>query len=166
MAYTSLLMTFAGEDPTNQIFPLAVDGDGVIYHSPALPEPITVVGQPTLRLALILDQPDVDLCVYLHEIRPDGQSIFVSSDMARVSRSMAQGDLRVGELAIVDISDMRFCSRTLGPGSRLRLTIRSAWSALTLPSGDGRHSHPPVTVRIVHRADNPAVLTLPLGASD
>jgi predicted acyl esterase len=164
MAYTSLLMTFAGEDPTNQIFPLAVDGDGVIYHSPALPEPMTVVGQPALRLALILDQPDVDLCVYLHEIRPDGQSIFVSSDLARASRSNSQGTLRGGELAIIDISDMRFCSRTVGAGSRLRLTVRSAWSSLTLPSGDGRYDHPPVTVRIVHRADTPATLTLPLGS--
>jgi predicted acyl esterase len=166
LAYTSLLMSHAGNDPTNQMFPLAVDGDGVVYHSPALVQPVTVVGKPSLRLVAIPDRPDVDLCILVHEIRPDGQSIFMSSDLIRVSRCVPEGALRVGELNVIDIADFRFCSRTLGAGSRLRLTVRSAWSSLTLPGVDGRYTHPAVTLRIVHRADDPAVLTMPLGASD
>ena len=45
------------------------------------------------------------------------------------------------------------------------LTVRSAWSSLTLPSADGLRNHPPVTLRVLHRVDDPAVLTLPLGRS-
>ena len=55
-------------------------------------------------------------------------------------------------------------ARELGRGSRLRLTIRAAWSPLILPGSDGLTSHPVVTVQLVHRATDPAVLTLPLGA--
>ena len=64
----------------------------------------------------------------------------------------------------VDLTDFRFCSRELGRGSRLRLTIRAAWSPLILPGSDGLTSHPVVTLQLVHRATDPAVLTLPLGA--
>ena len=45
------------------------------------------------------------------------------------------------------------------------MTVRSAWSSLTLPSADGLRNHPPVTLRVLHRVDDPAVLTLPLGRS-
>jgi len=164
-AYNSLIMTHAGEDPTNQAFVVSLDGDGVVYHSPALAEPMTVVGKPTLCLALIPDGPDVDVCILVHEVRPDGQSIFVSSDLVRLGRCVASGALRVGEVNLVDISDFRFCSRTLGQGSRLRLTIRSAWSSLTVPSADGRYGHPAVRLRIVHRVDSPALLTVPIGST-
>jgi len=45
----------------------------------------------------------------------------------------------------------------------VRLTVRSAWSSLTLPSADGLRDHPPVTLQVLHRADDPTVLALPLG---
>jgi hypothetical protein len=68
-----------------------------------------------------------------------------------------------GEENEVDITDFGFCARQLARGSRLRLTVRAAWSPLILPASDGLTLHPVVTLAIVHRAADPAVLTLPLG---
>ena len=65
----------------------------------------------------------------------------------------------------MDISDFRFCSRELATGSRLRLTIRAGWSTMSLPAADGLTAHPAVTLMLVHRAGDPAVLTLPIGAT-
>jgi len=167
-AYNSLLMTHAGNDPTNQIFTVSIDGEGVIYHSAPLIEPLALIGKPALRLRVIPDADDADVLVLLHEVRPDGQTILLSSDLIRLSlrdRGREPQPLVAGEENEVDITDFRFCSREVGRGSRLRLTVRSAWSTLTFPDADGLTSHPAVTLRLVHRATQPAVLTLPLGSS-
>lgn len=165
LSYNSLVMTHAGEDPTNQVFIVTIEGEGLIYHSPVLTEPLTVIGNPSLRLVVVPDAADTDVMVLMHEVRPDGQSIFVSSELVRLSTCLRQAreGLRVGEPNTIDLTDLRFCSRQFGVGSRVRLTVRSAWSSLTLPSGDGLRNHPAVTLRVLHRADDPAVLTLPLG---
>jgi putative CocE/NonD family hydrolase len=166
LAYNSLLMTQGGNDPTNQLFTVSVDGEGVVYHSAPFTEPLTVTGKPALRLRVVPDAEDADLSIMLHEVRQDGQTIFLSSDLIRLSRRDRGGDplpLVAGEENEVDITDFRFCARELARGSRLRLTIRAAWSPLILPAADGLTSHPAVTLLLVHRADDPAVLTLPLG---
>ena len=167
LAYNSLLMTQGGNDPTNQLFTVSIDGEGVIYHSAPLADPLTLTGKPALRLRVIPDAEDADLSILLHEVRPDGQTIFLSSDLIRLSLRDRGGEpqpLVPGEENEVDITDFRFCSRELGRGSRLRLTIRAAWSPLILPGSDGLTSHPVVTLQLVHRATDPAVLTLPIGA--
>ena len=164
-AYNSLLMTQGGNDPTNQIFTVTVDGNGLIYHSNPLEAPVTMVGKPKLSLEIIPDQPDADLSVLLHEIRPDGSSIFLSSELARLSRfnTTTQGSLLVGERNVIVLDDFRFCSREIQRGSRLRLTIRSPWSALIIPKADGLLDHPEVNLRVLHSKDSPTKLTMPLG---
>ena len=164
-AYNSLLMTQGGNDPTNQIFTVTVDGNGLIYHSDPFEAPVTITGKPKLSLEIIPDQPDADLSVLLHEIRPDGSSIFLSSELARLSRfnTTSQGSLLVGERNVIVLDDFRFCSRTIAQGSRLRLTIRSPWSALIIPNGDGLLDHPEVNLRVLHSKDSPTKLTMPLG---
>jgi predicted acyl esterase len=164
-AYNSLLMTQGGNDPTNQIFTVTVDGNGLIYHSAPFDEPVTMVGKPKLSLEIIPDQPEADLSVLLHEIRPDGSSIFVSSELARLSRfnATAPGTLLVGERNVIVLDDFRLCSRAIAKGSRLRLTIRSPWSALIIPNGDGLLNHPAVNLRVLHSKDSPTKLIMPLG---
>jgi predicted acyl esterase len=164
-AYNSLMMTQGGNDPTNQVFSMNVDGDGLIYHSAPFSTQIDVVGKPKLRLVVIPDQTDADLSILLHEIRPDGSAIFLSSDLVRLSRcnTTAEGTLLVGEENVIDIDDFRFCSRTLQQGSRLRLTVRSPWSALIFPNADGLRDHPEVNLRILHRKDQPTQLFMPRG---
>ena len=164
-AYNSLLMTQGGNDPTNQIFTVTVDGNGLIYHSYPFEAPVTMAGKPSLSLEIIPDQPEADLSVLLHEIRPDGSSIFLSSELARLSRfnTTAKGSLLVGEPNVIVLDDFRFCSREIQQGSRLRLTIRSPWSALIIPNGDGLLDHPEVNLRVLHSKDSPTKLTMPLG---
>ena len=164
-SYNSLLMTQGGNDPTNQIFTVTVDGNGLIYHSAPFEAPVTMVGKPKLSLEIIPDQPEADLSVLLHEIRPDGSSIFLSSELARLSRfnTTAQGSLLVEERNVIVLDDFRFCSRTIAQGSRLRLTIRSPWSALIIPNGDGLLDHPEVNLRVLHSKDSPTKLTMPIG---
>ena len=164
-AYNSLLMTQGGNDPTNQIFTVTVDGNGLVYHSAPFDEPVTMVGKPKLSLEIIPDQPEADLSVLLHEIRPDGSSIFVSSELARLSRfnTTAPGTLLVGERNVIVLDDFRLCSRAISKGSRLRLTIRSPWSALIIPNGDGLLNHPEVNLRVLHTKDSPTKLIMPLG---
>jgi len=167
LAYNSLLMTQGGNDPTNQLFTVSLDGEGVVYHSAPIQEPVTLTGKPALRLRIIPDAEDADLSILLHEVRQDGQAIFLSSDLIRLSlrdRGGAPQPLRPGEENEVDITDFRFCARELARGSRLRLTIRAAWSPLILPASDGLTTHSAVTLVLVHRALTPAGLTLPLGA--
>lgn len=169
LAYNSLLMTQGGNDPTNQLFTVSLDGEGVVYHSAPFPEPFTVVGKPALRLRVVPDADDADLSILMHEVRQDGQVIFLSSDLIRLSlrdRGGVPQPLVPGEENEVVISDFRFCSRELATGSRLRLTIRAAWSPLILPASDGLTSHPAVTLVLVHRAEDPAVLTLPNGTPE
>jgi predicted acyl esterase len=163
--YNSLLLTQAGNDPTNQIFTVSVNGNGLVYHSDPFEEPLTIVGKPKLSLEIIPDQPEADLSVLLHEIRPDGSSIFLSSELARLGRfnTTAQGTLLVGERNVIVLDDFRFCSRTIGQGSRLRLTVRSPWSALIIPNGDGLLDHPEVNLRVLHSKDSPTKLIMPLG---
>jgi predicted acyl esterase len=160
--FHSLLGVAQGADPTDQIFSVTVDGDGVTYHSRPLDAPLTLVGEPSLRLIVVPDQPETDLCALLHEVRTDGSAILLSTDLVRMSRcSAGDAPIRVGEENLLELNGFRFVSRTLAPGSRLRLTLRSAWSSMTFPSVD--FAQVPVTLIVRHGPDT--TLTLPLGES-
>jgi hypothetical protein len=45
----------------------------------------------------------------------------------------------------------------------LRLTVRSPWSALIIPNGNGLLDHPEVNLRVLHSKDSPTKLIMPLG---
>jgi len=64
MAYNSLLMTELGNDPTNQVFTVSLDGEGVVYHSAPLGEPLPLTGKPALRLRVVPDADDADLSIW------------------------------------------------------------------------------------------------------
>jgi putative CocE/NonD family hydrolase len=167
LAYDDLMMAQAGNDPTNQIFTLTVEGDGVVYHSRPLEEACPIVGRPSLTLRVVPDAADADLLVLLHVILPSGEALFLSSALLRLSRREGNGTVRPlvpGVEQELDVTTFRFCARVLPEGARLRLTVRSAWSTFSLPSADGRRDHPAVHLRLVHRRDAPSALTLPVGA--
>ncbi len=160
MDYHSFMGVQFGPDPTNQIFSVTLDGDGLVYHSRPLTAPLTVVGFPALRLVVIPDRHDTDLSVVLHEIRPDGSAVLVSTEVVRMSRCIADGEgVRVGEENVLDLTGFRFTSRTLGAGSRLRLTLSAAWSTFMYPSPDLAD----VPVELIVRHGPNTQLTLPLG---
>lgn len=165
--YVDLMMAQAGSDPTSQFFSVTVDGDGVVYHSRPFDRECSVVGRPSLRLRAVCDADDADLLVLLHVVLPSGDAVFLSSDLLRLSRREGGGTIRrlsPGVEEDIDISTFRFTARVLPAGARVRLTVRSAWSTVSLPSGDGLRDHPAVHLRIVHSSAAPSVLRLPLGA--
>ena len=160
MDYHSFMGVQLGPDPTDQIFSVTLNGDGLVYHSRPLAAPLNVVGFPSLRLVVIPDQHDTDLSVVLHEIRPDGSAILVSTEVVRMSRCIADGEgVRVGQENALDLTGFRFTSRTIGAGSRLRLTLTAAWSTFMYPSPDLAD----VPVELIVRHEPTTQLTLPLG---
>ena len=162
MNYHSLLAVAHGADPTDQIFSVAIDGDGVAYHSRPLKTTLTLVGEALLGLVIVPNQSDTDLCVLLHEVRTDGSAILLSSDLVSLSRCSLDGaPMRVGEENVLELTGFRFVSRTLAPGSRLRLTLRSAWSSFTYPAAEGAST--PVSLIVRHGPNT--TLTLSLGES-
>lgn len=162
MNFPSLLATLVGAHPTDQVFSISVDGDGLVYHSPPIKEPLVLIGIPSLRLIVVPDQPDADICAILHEVRPDGEAILLSAESVRMSRCTAGGaSVVVGEENVLELADFRFVCRTLGPGSRLRLTLRSAWSSMLPPGGDDPSSMA-ATLIVRHRPET--CLVLPLGS--
>lgn len=159
----SLQGVTSGADPCEQVFSIAIDGDGLVYHSRALDAPLTLVGIPALRLVVVPDRPDVDLAILLHEVRPDGSALFLSAESMRLSHALPEGaDVRVGDENTVEFDDLRFISRTIGAGSRVRLTLRSAWSSMNPSTVDGVTGEP-ITLIVRHGPDT--TLTLPLGES-
>ncbi|MBU6245729.1 MAG: hypothetical protein KGP12_11000 [Actinomycetales bacterium] len=167
LAYDDLMMVQAGNDPTNQLFTLSVDGEGVVYHSRPLEQACPIIGRPSLRLRVVSDAVDTDLLVLVHGILPSGDAVFLSSALLRLSRRDVNGTVRPmvpGVEQELDIITFRFCARVLPVGARLRLTVRSAWSTFSLPSADGRRDHPAVHLRLVHRRGAPSSLTLPVGS--
>jgi uncharacterized protein len=167
LSYNNLMMTQGGNDPTNQVFSVSLAGEGVVYHTAMLDEPIAVTGTPRLRLSVTCSGDDFDLAVLLHEIRPDGGAIFVSSHLLRLSWRDG-GDTRdlllPDEPADLDITDFRWAARTIATGSRLRLTIRDASSIFLSSDPEGRSTEVR-ELRIHHRQSAPFVLTVPLATA-
>ena len=162
----NFLMSLAGNDPTNPRLVADIDGQGVVYTSSVLTEGITILGEPQLHLRVVCDQPDADLAVLLHEITPQGESIFLSSDLLRLSCRHLDGThdyLEPGVPTDVTFRQFKWCQRTVQPGSRLRVAIRHAYAIQLTPYAHGRPDDAPVAhVRIEHRADVAPRLDLPI----
>jgi uncharacterized protein len=101
-------------------------GDGVAYHTTPLPGDLEISGTPHLVLWLALDAPDADLAATLYEIRPDGQSISLTSELIRARYRDSTGiatAVRPGAIARYDFTGFTWFSRRVERGSRLRLVI-------------------------------------------
>jgi len=164
----SFVHVVGGNDPTNPRFVLDLDGQGVVYTSSVLADDVSIVGEPQLHLRLVCDRPDADLAVLLHEVTPMGDSIFLSSDVLRLSCRELDGSHRYlvpGEPTDVSFAAMKWCTRTVRAGSRLRLAVRHAYAIQLTPYPHGRPAAAPAAhVRILHDAASAPRLVLPTGA--
>ncbi|MFC4819303.1 CocE/NonD family hydrolase [Dokdonella ginsengisoli] len=148
-------------------------GAGVVYHGQALPEAVELSGTPKATLWISLDVPDVDFQATLHEIRPDGSAVALSSMMlrARYRESLAKAArIPPGEVLRYDFDRFNFVSRRLAQGSRLRLVVRavnslqfqknyhSGGDVSDETAADARTAH----VRIYHDREHPSAIELPL----
>jgi putative CocE/NonD family hydrolase len=151
-------------------------GAGVVYHSELLPEALELSGAPKASLWLSMDVPDTDLQVMIHEIRPDGSAVLLSSSMlrARFRESLASAQaVPSGQILRYDFDRLPFVSRRLAQGSRLRMVLRAVNSIQfeknynsggdvadeTAKSAHAAH------VLVYHDAAHPSAIELPLRRS-
>jgi putative CocE/NonD family hydrolase len=108
----------------NQEF--AFQKDKLIYHSPPLKEDIEVAGYVKLTVFLSMNVPDTDLQMALYEIKPNGKSIGLASDMvrARFRNSLSKAELvKPGRVYPFVFDQPFFFARKIPKGSCLRLII-------------------------------------------
>jgi len=159
---------------TDQTTALNLFGAGLIYQSEPMADPTELSGSVKLVLWLSMDVSDTDLAVVLYEIRPDGSTVQLTSDLmrARYRESMSEAKLvKPGAVEKYDFSGFTFFSRQLAKGSRLRLLIASpntrnleknynSGGVVAEESGkDAKTAH----VKLFHDAEHASYLELPIG---
>lgn len=166
----------ATEDPsglTDQSV-LYAGGPQLVYHTAAFDRPTEISGFFKLDAWLAIDQPDTDFIATVYEIRADGSSVQLSSDVMRARYRASKREpklIATKEPLQYTFSGFTFMSRELAKGSRLRLRlapINSIYSEKNYNSGkpvaeqtmqDAR----PVTVKLYHDRAHPSALYVPFG---
>ncbi|HPS76959.1 MAG TPA: CocE/NonD family hydrolase [Thermoanaerobaculaceae bacterium] len=127
--------------------------DVLVFSSPVLTRPLTVVGPLRARLWVQSDTPDLDLAVRLTDVYPDGRSMLVTDGMARAR--MRCGDdrecfLSPGEPAelLVELTSTALVFNT---GHRLRLSVSgSNWPRFEVNPNHGGDLNSPGAARVAH----------------
>src|ERR1043166_4628854 len=68
---------------TDQHSALNLYGEGAIYHSAPMPKDTELTGFVRFTASIAMDVPDSDFAVSLYEIKPDGSSVQLTSDLMR-----------------------------------------------------------------------------------
>lgn len=159
---------------TDQRLAYALRGKSLVYHTAPFERDTEVSGFFKLSAWLAIDQPDTDFVVSVFEIRPDGSSVFLTSD---VQRARYREDSRAAKLVTTreplryDFAGFTFTSRMLRQGSRLRLAIgpvNSIYSQKNFNSGgdvsaETMRDARAVTVKLYHDRAHQSALFVPLG---
>lgn len=103
-----------------------LDGDGLVYETPAFRHPANIVGRPDLTLQMAVDAPDADFRAQLYEVKQDGSVVFLAQDQirARYREDPSRASLLTpGRFEEYRFNQFPFVARTLAAGSRIRLVI-------------------------------------------
>lgn len=150
-------------------------GNQLIYHTAAFTQNTDLAGFFAFDAWLALDQPDTDFWVSVYEIRPDGSSVFLSSDGMRAryrDNPRKATAVEPGKVERYRFDDFSFVARTIGKGSRLRLVfgaVDSPYAQRNYNSGgvvadeSAKDAHS-VTVTLYHDAEHPSALSVPIAA--
>lgn len=159
---------------TDQRYPLNLFGNGVVYHTDPIPEGIEVTGHARFAVWISLDAPDTDFDVSLYEVMPNGNSVWLTSDImrARYRESVKNPKLvKPGDVNMFKFDRFTFVSRRLAKQSRVRLVLQcpnSIYWQKNYNSGgnvskesakDARTAH----VAVYHDSSHPSLLELPIG---
>jgi putative CocE/NonD family hydrolase len=153
---------------------VADTGKQLVYHSVPFASDTEISGFFRLYAWIAIDQPDMDFEVSVYEIRLDGGSTLLASDLlrARYRESLREPKLiRTTAPLRYDFEHFPFISTQVKKGSRLRLTLRplnSFTSQKNYNSGkeisdESMQDARSVTVRLFHDAEHPSALYVPLG---
>ncbi|MEQ9270171.1 CocE/NonD family hydrolase [Marinobacter salarius] len=112
----------------NDPLPTQLAGRGLLYESRPLERSHVIAGRPTLSVSLTADVRDTDLAVVLYELRSDGTSVLLASDMLRARHR--HGFLEPPALLVPGEEtryefEMTWIGKRLATGSRLRLMLTS-----------------------------------------
>lgn len=149
-------------------------GRHLVYHSAAFDKDTEISGFFRLSAWIAIDQPDTDFVVMVSEIRRDGSSLPLTSDVmrARYRENLREPKLVTTREALrYDFSRFMFVSRQIKAGSRLRLLIQPADSIYLQKNynsgkevaAETMRDARPVTVRLLHDEAHPSALYVPLG---
>ncbi len=149
-------------------------GKHLVYHTEPFAQATEISGFFKLSAWIAIDQPDTDFSATVHEIRPDGSSILLTSDLlrARYRESFRQPKLiRTREPLRYDFDRFTFVAREVRRGSRLRLVIapiNSIYWEKNYNSGgkvanETLRDARAVTVTLYHDRTHPSALYVPLG---
>jgi putative CocE/NonD family hydrolase len=149
-------------------------GPKAVYHSAPLTDSLTVSGYPRLEVYVGLDVPDTDLIAGIYEVRADGTTISLgqSEVRARYRNGVHRSELVTpGAVELYALDRFYWTSRTLLPGSRIRLVV----TPLDSPERDKNYNSGgdtvhetgadalTATIRIHHGGSYPSRLILPVG---
>ncbi len=158
---------------TDERYALNLFGNGLVYHTEPFIEKTEISGYIKLSLWISMDVPDTDFEVNLYEIKPDGNSILLTSDLlrARYRESFREEKLIIpGAILKYDFNGFTWFSRQIAKGSRLRLVIKclnSIYYQKNYNSGknvndetgkDARIAH----ITVYHNSMYPSMLELPI----
>lgn len=145
----------------------------VIYHSPPLKQDVITAGYIELKLYLSLNVPDTDLEMTVYEIKPNGKSITLASNMlrARYRNSLTKQELvKPNKIELYHFKKPFFTARKLTKGSRIRLIIKSPNtpdiqknynSGTTVSKETAKHANK-ATIKIYHNKKYKSVLIFPV----
>jgi putative CocE/NonD family hydrolase len=162
---------------TDQRMVYAMSGRELVYHTPAFAADTEMSGFPRLSAWLEIDQPDTDFAVSLYEIRADGSSVLLSSDVMRARYRL--GERKPAPVALhtpllYDFNSFTFMSRQLKKDSRLRLVVGPVdsssyernFNTYGVVADETVKDARKVVVRLIHDQAHPSVLYMPLAATN
>ncbi|MCU0292603.1 MAG: CocE/NonD family hydrolase [Thermoanaerobaculaceae bacterium] len=127
--------------------------DVAVFSSPALTQPLTVVGPLRARVWVQSDTSDLDLAVRLTDVYPDGRSMLVADGIAR-ARIRCGDDrecfLTPGEPAEL-VVELTSTAMVFNTGHRLRISVSgSNWPRFEVNPNDGGNLNSPGPGRVAH----------------
>ncbi|MGH9381219.1 MAG: CocE/NonD family hydrolase [Thermoanaerobaculia bacterium] len=159
---------------TDQRLVYAQSGKQLVYHSAPFSGDTELSGIFKLSAWIAIDQPDTDFVVSVYEIRPDGSSIFLTSDILRARYRESLRDARLidsEEPLRYEFDRFTFVSREVRKGSRLRLVIgpidsiywQKNYNSGRAVAEETIEDARAVTVMLYHDRNSPSALVVPLG---
>jgi putative CocE/NonD family hydrolase len=112
------------------------DGGSLVFDSTPLPEPLEILGAPTVTLDLASDRPDAFVAVRLCDVAPDGTAARVSYGLLNLthrSGHAAPEALEPGRRYTVSL-DLDDAAHAFPAGHRLRIALSNAYWPLVWPS--------------------------------
>jgi putative CocE/NonD family hydrolase len=149
-------------------------GKKLIYHSAPFEQDTEVSGFFSLRAWLAIDQPDTDFAAGVYEIAADGRSLLLSHTQLRARYRESPRVAKLvpkGRPLEYRFDGFDFVSRRIARGSRLRLVfgpVNSIFTQRNYNSGgvvaeEDAEDARTVTVQLLHDAQHPSALYVPLG---